>query len=476
MAIRKRESGRLIGLAVLLVFASVFPQIPHVQASGGLALDGNGFGTAIGGSCLWGKPLTTTNKPDVIVVMLAINDTTTSIASVAGITDNASLSWTLRASLKGPANVQVFYYYAIAPEPLSADNITFALSSRDVATVCQDFGVSGADTNAPFDPNIGMPNKQSGNSNTISPTYNTSNPNDFLIILEAFCAQGTVGSPLGSGFSLIGSAQNAHIQTSNCPSDYLQTNTYNDTVSTLQSSNTVSWANVAYSPFAVIADAIQSTPGTLSASVTADSNIVDMGQPASFSCTGAGGLSPYQYSWTFGDGSAGSGASTSHIYNAPGTMTVVCTVTDQLGTPAHDQTQVIVSSDPSITSFTASPASLFAGDKATFSVSASGGYGALTYSYANLPGGCLSTNATYLSCYTTSSGSYDVRVTVTDRAGESASSEVSVTVGPQRVLGLPPAMGLAVISGIIVGIIAGAILSVTLLMRRKKTHHASSMK
>jgi len=244
----------------------------------------------------------------------------------------------------------------------------------------------------------------------------------------------------------------------------------------VQSSNTVNWANAAYSPFAVIADAIQSTPGPLSASVTADSNIVDVGELASFSCTGTGGLSPYQYSWTFGDGSTGSGASTSHIYNTLGSMTAVCTVTDQLGPPAHAQTQVLVSIDPSITSFTASPTSLFAGDKATFSVSASGGYGALTYSYANLPGGCLSTNATVLSCYPTSSGSYHVRVTVTDRAGESASSEVSVAVGPQRVLGLPPAMGLAVISGIIVGIIAVAILSVAFVMRRKKTSHASSMK
>src|SRR2546425_3302927 len=292
---RKEDSGRLIGLAVLLVFAIVVPQIPHVEASGGFRLDGNGFGTAIGGSCVWSKPLTTTSKPDLIVAILAINDTTTSVASVAGVTDNASLSWTLRASLKGPANVQIFYYYAIAPEQLSADNITFALSSRAVATVCQDFGVSGADINAPFDPNISMPSMQSGNSNMISPTYTTSNPNDFLIILEAFCAQGTVGSPLGSGFSLIGSAQNAHIQSSNCPSDYLQTNTYYDIVSTTQLSNTVSWANLADSPFAVIGDAIQSTPGPLSASVSASSNPVDVEQPASFSCTGTGGLSPYAY-------------------------------------------------------------------------------------------------------------------------------------------------------------------------------------
>jgi len=465
---RKRESGRLLGLAVLLVFAIVFPQIPHVKASGGLALDGNGFGTAIGGSCVWGKPLTTTNKPDVIVAMIAINDTTTSIASVAGVTDNASLSWTLRASLKGPANVQIFYYYAVAPEPLSADNITFALSSRTVATVCQDFGVSGADINAPFDPNISMPNMQSGNSNTISPTYNTSNPNDFLIILEAFCAQGTVGSPLGSGFSLIGSAQNAHIQTSNCPSDYLQTNTYYDIVSTMQSSNMVSWANVANSPFVVIGDAIQSTPGLLSASVTSSSNTVDVGQLASFSCTGKGGLPPYTYHWAFGDGSTGSGNSTTHIYTAPGIITVVCTVTDLLGTLANCRIQVLVSSVPSITSFTASPASLSAGDKVTLSVSTSGGYGPLTYSYTNLPSGCFSANVTTISCTPTSSGNYRITVKVTDHLGESATSTVPMTIGPQRVLGLPQVVGLTVIFGTTAGIGALVILSAFIAIRKKK--------
>jgi len=472
--------ARLAGLTIILFFAIGGLEIPHVEAIGGLALDppvgfgSIGFGSRIGiNSCVLSQNLTTTQQPDVIVALVAINDTTTTVTNP---TDTASLRWTYRASQHWLAGVQIFFYYAIAPQVLAADNITFELSSSHVATICETFGISGADANVPFDPNPGMPDTNYGNYTTNSVTYNTYNPNDFLIILQGFCAAGSAGSGSPSGFTPIVGADRTHVSSNNCP-DFLQTNTYYEIVPTTQSSNTVSWPfDGEYSPFAIIGDAIQSTPGPLSASVVAGSNAVDLGQLASFSCTGTGGVYPYTYSWTFGDGSAVSGASTSHIYNTPGTMTVVCTVTDQLGTPASDTTQVIVSSDPSITSFTASPASLFAGDKATFSVSASGGYGALTYSYANLPGGCLSTNATVLSCYPTSSGSYDVKVTVTDHAGESASSDVSVTVGPQRVLGLPPAMGLAVISGIIVGIIAVAILSVTFLMRRKKTRHPSSMK
>ena len=468
---RIRYAGRLIGLAILLFLVIGGLQTPHVQATGGLALDGSGFGSRIGiNSCVLSQNLTTTQQPDVIVALVAINDTTTTVTSP---TDTASLHWAYRASQQGLAGVQIFFYYAIASQVLAADNITFGLSSLHVATICETFGISGADTNVPFDPNSGMPSTNGGNSTTNSVTYNTYNPNDFLIILQGFCAVGSAGSgsPSRSGFIPIVGAERTHVSSNNC-ADFLQTNTYYEIVSTTQSSNTVSWPfDVESSPFAIIGDAIQSTPQPLSASVVAGSNAVALGQLASFSCTGIGGVYPYAYSWTFGDGSTGSGASTSHIYNTPGTMTVVCTVMDQLGT-ANDQTQVLVISDPSIISFTASPASISAGEKVTLSVSAGGGYGPLTYSYANLPSGCLSVNATTISCTPTSSGNYRITVTVTDRTGESATSTVPMTVGPQRVLGLPPAIGLAVIFGVIVGVGAIVTFSVTLTLRRKKRRQA----
>jgi hypothetical protein len=206
----------------------------------------------------------------------------------------------------------------------------------------------------------------------------------------------------------------------------------------------------------------------LTVSVVASSNALDVGQLASFSCVVVGGVSAYSYSWTFGDGSTGSGASTSHIYSTPGTMTVVCTATDTLGTMAKDSTKVSVGTDPSITAFAASPASLSAGEKITFVVVTSGGDGPLSYSYENLPAGCLSTNSASLSCYPTSSGNYRVTVTVTERGGESATGTVSITVGPQRVLGLPQATGLAVIFGAVVGIGALVILSIILAVRRRR--------
>jgi PKD repeat protein len=73
------------------------------------------------------------------------------------------------------------------------------------------------------------------------------------------------------------------------------------------------------------------------------------GSPVSF--TGSGfdpDGSIVAYSWNFGDGSLGSGASTSHTYSAPGTYTVTLTGTDssgQTGTTSHQVTignQVVI--------------------------------------------------------------------------------------------------------------------------------------
>lgn len=66
----------------------------------------------------------------------------------------------------------------------------------------------------------------------------------------------------------------------------------------------------------------------------------------SFTSTVNGGASPYSYSWTFGDGSTGSGSMTSHVYSAPGTYTAVLTVTDNNGAIATDNDISIAVTNP----------------------------------------------------------------------------------------------------------------------------------
>ncbi len=50
-----------------------------------------------------------------------------------------------------------------------------------------------------------------------------------------------------------------------------------------------------------------------------------------FAANAAGGVAPYLYVWTFGDGAGAQGQFVQHIYTLPGTYTVNLTVSDQAG-------------------------------------------------------------------------------------------------------------------------------------------------
>ena len=63
----------------------------------------------------------------------------------------------------------------------------------------------------------------------------------------------------------------------------------------------------------------------------------DVGQTVSFVGTTTGGVSPYGYSWKFGDGSSGTGSPATHTYSSAGTFTVVLNVTDN-GSPKQSTT------------------------------------------------------------------------------------------------------------------------------------------
>ena len=56
-----------------------------------------------------------------------------------------------------------------------------------------------------------------------------------------------------------------------------------------------------------------------------------------------GGLAPYRYSWSFGDGTSGSGASATHSYPTVGSYRITLTVNDSTGFAANTSTLVVVS-------------------------------------------------------------------------------------------------------------------------------------
>jgi PKD repeat protein len=55
-----------------------------------------------------------------------------------------------------------------------------------------------------------------------------------------------------------------------------------------------------------------------------------------------GGLSPYTYSWTFGDGQVSSSANPTHVYDSDGTFTVTLVVSDSSSMTESDQVTVTV--------------------------------------------------------------------------------------------------------------------------------------
>ncbi|MBM2813623.1 MAG: autotransporter-associated beta strand repeat-containing protein [Ignavibacteria bacterium] len=71
-----------------------------------------------------------------------------------------------------------------------------------------------------------------------------------------------------------------------------------------------------------------------------------------FTTTPAGGLPPYTYLHTFGDGQTSTSQNPTHIYAAIGTYTETVTVTDGLGSTAQATTQVVVNVEAPIGSST----------------------------------------------------------------------------------------------------------------------------
>lgn len=156
------------------------------------------------------------------------------------------------------------------------------------------------------------------------------------------------------------------------------------------------------------------------------------------------------YAWDFGDGSGGTGATASHAYPAAGDYTASLTVWDYSGNSATATTTVTVRD-------TEDPIALGGGDRAIeegqplfFDASASrDNVGVTTYAW-EFGDGTNATTDTASHVYTRA-GSYTATLTVTDAAGNSATTTFTVTVRPNGLLGL-----VQILAGI-VGILAIAV-------------------
>lgn len=86
-----------------------------------------------------------------------------------------------------------------------------------------------------------------------------------------------------------------------------------------------------------------------SPTVTATANPTTGTSPlsVSFTATVSGGLAPFTYAWTFGDGTSGAGESATHSYGSSGTFTAQVVVTDSLGRSGSNSVTITVTQSTS---------------------------------------------------------------------------------------------------------------------------------
>ena len=147
----------------------------------------------------------------------------------------------------------------------------------------------------------------------------------------------------------------------------------------------------------------------------------------------AAGRTITRYDWNFGDGGTGSGVAVSHRWSAPGSFSVVLTVTDDAGVSGQITKSYPVTASGGLTAtLTFLPSAPKVGQTVAFNASASTSGTSTIVSYKFNYGDLseetsVSPNQTHI--YGTAN-TFVATVVVTDAQGRTATAQVSVTVAP----------------------------------------------
>ena len=170
---------------------------------------------------------------------------------------------------------------------------------------------------------------------------------------------------------------------------------------------------------------VNSPPPALTTGLDYSPSAPETNQQVTFTASTSGGISPYAFSWSFGDGGSSGTNPATHTYSASGSFTVSVTVADANGANVSSSQSISVAADPSIT-FTTNPASPEATSSVTLSASVTGGVGPFVFIWTFGDGGTSTSNPS-IHTYT-SSGSFAVTVTTTDANGGEAASSRTINV------------------------------------------------
>lgn len=157
-----------------------------------------------------------------------------------------------------------------------------------------------------------------------------------------------------------------------------------------------------------------------------------------------------KYTFDFGDGSPvvgpQAGPTTTHTYSAAGTYTVTVTIQDSAGASASAHASIVAAAPPTAAlAVTPSSGAAPLAISADASASAPGSNPIATYAFDFGDGSSAGPQAAPIASHTYSAGgSYTVKVTVTDSAGNTATASKTVTVGaPAAALVVTPGAGAA---------------------------------
>jgi PKD repeat protein len=261
---------------------------------------------------------------------------------------------------------------------------------------------------------------------------------------------------------------------------YTDTLTIIDSPSPVISSTTKTSGAVVSATAAVATFLVNVTGGPRAYTVTVTSSVpsVSVGSPLSFTVNAAYDAgypsnfqsSSFRYTLLFGDGTSqivqgGLTATVSHTFNTLGTFTVRVTA-KEIGAVAFSQIQETSTTNVAVVNsqtgdFTFTPSSIVTGQSVSFNATVSGGTPPYTFKW-DFGDGTTGTGPMVTHTYS-SSGSFMVKLTITDAGGANFTSTHTLVVGSQ---GGSPLL-YAGIGGIAAAIVA---VLLALFLRRRKSH------
>jgi hypothetical protein len=155
---------------------------------------------------------------------------------------------------------------------------------------------------------------------------------------------------------------------------------------------------------------------------------VDIGSPLVATVTVSDGTAPFNFTWSFGDGTGTWGSNTSHTYAAVGSYLLTVVARDAGGGVSSASAEVTVEPLPSV-SVVATPSNITdVGMTLTFSAPWTGGVGTGTVSWSFGDG--ATANGTPVSHAYSAPGTYFATARYTDAAGASVTNYTTVSVHP----------------------------------------------